>query len=166
MTMEFARNEHKTKKHLYPHQVAVKQAYKPKKPFWTIEGVGSEAWKRLDMGAIGLLMKFYEKFNGYNRANLSVTYREIKHKVSSFVFTRWIWQLTGYGFLDIKRQGRLERHCSLYGLGDRWRRLSEEPKKLDRTGSLLAEVERLKRLPGDPDKRVQMSVIRHEIESM
>lgn len=163
MTMEFARNEHKTKKHLYPHQVAVKQAYKPKKPFWTIEGVGSEAWKRLDFGAVGLLMKFYEKFNGYNRANLSVTYREVKNKVSSLVFTRWIWQLIGYGFLDVKRQGRLERKCSLYGLSDRWRRLSEQPKKLDEIEELLAKIEKLKRQRARPGKLDEIRALRHQI---
>ena len=148
------------------HQVAAKPAYRPRRPFWTVEGVGSEAWNRLDLGAVGLLMRFYAKFNGYNRGNLSVTYRELKHHVSSLVFTRWIWQLIGYGFLDVKRWGRLERNCSIYALSDRWRRLSEDPGTLDRIGSMLDAIEKLKREPRRPGKRDEIRALRHQIVDM
>jgi len=164
--MGFAKNHKRFNKRDRLHHTAIQQAYKPKRPFSSVEGVGSEAWNRLDFGAVGLLMKFLEKFNGYNRANLSVTYREVKNKVSSLVFTRWIWQLIGYGFLDVKRQGRLERHCSLYGLSDRWRSLSAQPKKLDEIGKLLDAIEKLKRERKRPGKLDEMRALRYQIVHM
>jgi len=140
-----------------------KKAYQPKLPFKTVEGVGALPWQKLDMGAIGVFMKFYFKFNGFNRYDLSLTYREVKHKMSSLVFTRYIWQLIGYGFLDIRRTGRLERNCSLYGISDRWREFSEDPKKLDEIEKLLNQIELLKRQPGSPKKRMKIWGLRKNI---
>jgi|GEM_PF-3296986 len=140
-----------------------KKAYQPKLPFRTVEGIGSLPWEKLDMGAIGVLMKFYGKFNGYNRYDLSITYREVKHKLSSLLFTRFIWQLIGYGFLDIRRMGRLERNCSLYGISNRWSELSEEPEKLDEIEKLLNQIELLKHQPGSQRKRMKIWELRHTI---
>ncbi len=115
------------------------------------------------MGAIGILMKFYEKFNGYNRYNLSVTYKEVKDKMSSLIFTRFLWQCIGFGFLDRRRIGRLMRNCSLYGISNRWRKLSKEPEKLDDIERLLKKIDELKRMPGDLKKRMKINELRNQI---
>lgn len=140
-----------------------KKAYQPKKPFRTVEGVDTSSWEKLDMGAVGILMKFYSKFNGYNRYDLSLTYREVKNKMASLIFTRYLWQLIGFGFLDIRRTGSLMRNCSLYGLSNRWRKLCEEFEKLDEIEKLLNRIETLKRLPGNQKKRMKMYELRNQI---
>lgn len=139
------------------------KAYKPKRPFKTIEGVGTEAWERLDPGAVWVLTEYYKKFNGFNRNNLSLTYKEVKPKMSTLLFSRFNWQLIGFGFLDVVRLGRLERNCSLYGLSDRWRKLTKDPKKLDTIQELLSKVEKLKRKKGSQEKRMKINRLRHEI---
>lgn len=108
-------------------------------------------------------MEFHSKFNGYNRYNLSLTYREVMNKMSSLLFTRSIWELIGFGFLDLKRTGRLERYCSLYGISDRWKRLSNDPEKLCVIEELLNEIEQMKRQPGSLKKRMEMWKLRHEV---
>lgn len=140
-----------------------KKAYQPKPPFRTVEGIGTPAWEKLDMGAIGIFMKFYDKFNGYNRYNLSLTFKEVKDKMSSLIFIRYVWQLIGFGFLDIRRTGRLERNCSLYGISNRWRKLSDEPEKLNEIKKILNQVELLKRQPGNLKKRMKMWKLRNKI---
>ena len=139
------------------------KAYKPKPPFSSVEGIGTAPWKRLDMGACGVLMEFYDKFNGYNRYDLSLTYKEVKNKMSSLIFSRYLWQLIGFGFLDIRRTGRLMRYCSLFGLSNRWRKLWKEPEKLDEIEKLLNRVELLKRKPGSKKKRMKMRELRNKI---
>jgi hypothetical protein len=103
--------------------------------------------KETAYGAAGLLMEFYSKFDGFNRSNLSVTYRDVKAKIFSLLFTRWIWQLIGYGFLEVKQWGKLERKCSIYGFTDRWRTPSEHPGKLEKIESMLKETNLLKKQP-------------------
>lgn len=80
--------------------------------------------------------------------------------MSSLIFTRWQWQLIGFGFIDVVRSGRLERNCSLYGLSNRWRRLSEKPETLDEIEQLLNEIERLKREKGSEEKRMKINALR------
>ena len=143
-----------------------KNAYQPTRPFRTIEGIESEAFEKLDMGAIGILIRFYIKFDGHNRFNLSLTYREVKHKMSSLIFSRYIWQLIGYGFIDVRRFGRLERNCSLYGLSNRWKRLSTDPDKLDKIELFLDHIERMKRQPGCQKKRMKIYALRKKILEM
>lgn len=143
-----------------------RKAYQPKQPFRTVEGVGTAAWGKLDMGAIGVLMELYMKFNGFNRYNLSLTYKEVRSKMASLIFTRFIWQLIGYGFLDVRRFGRLERKCSLYGLSNRWRRLCKEPGKLGQIENLLNNIEGLKRQPGNQKKRMKIWELRNKILKM
>ena len=140
-----------------------RKAYQPKQPFRTVEGFGTSAWKKLDMTAYGVLMRFYDKFNGFNRYDLSLTYKEVKDKISSLLFTRFVWQLIGFGFIDVRRFGRLERNCSLFGLSNRWRKLSDETEKLDEIERLLNQVELLKRQPGSQRKRMKMWELRKRI---
>lgn len=157
------KNRKKHKKPKSRNQNEAKKAYQPKQPFRTVEGVGTPPWEKLYMGAIGVLMKFYDKFNGYNRYNLSLTYKEVKHKVSSLLYTRYLWQCIGFGFLDVRRFGRLERNCSLFGLSNRWRKLSEKPEKLDEIEKLLNEIENLKRQPGSLEKRMKIYELRNKV---
>jgi hypothetical protein len=83
--------------------------------------------------------------------------------MSSKIFTRSIWQCIGFGFLDVRRWGRLERNCSLYGLSNRWSKLCDEPEKLERIDTLLKEIEDLKKKRGSLEKRKKISKLRHKI---
>jgi len=123
-----------------------KGAYKPILTYRSVESIESSAWARLSPHAVWILMEFYKKFNGYNRTNLSPTDREVKGKIASSTFSKSIWELVGYGFIDVKRFGRLERNKALYALSNRWKRLGEKPWKLDRIGNLLARVEKVKHI--------------------
>jgi len=143
-----------------------KKAYQPNQPFRAVEGVATPAWKKLDMGAVGILMEFYSKFNGFNRYDLSLTYREVKNKMSSLLFTRFLWQLIGFGFLDIRRTGRLQRNWSLYGISNRWRDLSEDPENLEEIEKFLKKVELLKHQRGSQKKRMKMWELRKRILSL
>ena len=155
--------EKKRKNEEMPSKRYQTKAYKPKRPFCTVEGVGSNAWKRLSRNGVFVLMKFYEKYNGYNRYELSLTYREIKSKMSNTLFSRSIWELVGYGFIDVKRSGRLEKICSIYGLSHRWRKLNSQPEKLDQIQNHLLEIEELKRQPGSTNKRMKMYKLRNKV---
>ena len=148
------------KKHDRPNR---RQAYQPKAPFKTVEGTGTEGFQRLSPHSVWVLMRFYEKFTGFNRADLELTYAEVKHVMSSLLFSRSIWQLVGYGFLDVRRFGRLEANCSLYALSDRWRGLTDDPKRLDRIQSILDEIEQLKRQPGSSEKRMRIRQLRDSL---
>jgi len=135
-------------------------AYKPKRPFKTIEGIGTEPWRRLSRNAVYVLNRFYAKFDGYNHDNLSLTYGEMKDKMSNRLFSTALWELMGLGFIDRVREGRLERECSIYRLSNRWRKLENEPKTLDEVESLLKKVEDLKREKGSVEKRIRIKELR------
>lgn len=138
-------------------------AYKPKKPFKTIEGVGTKLWMRLSRNAVYVLDRLYAKFNGYNHDDLSLTYNEMRGKMSGRLFTTSKWELMGFGFIDIVRQGRLERECSIYRLSNRWRKLKNEPKTLDEIELLLDKVEKLNRKKGGTEKRMRMNKLKNRI---
>lgn len=158
--MSYAKSYQKTKNENHKNRT---KAYQPRLPFRTVEGIGTEASKRLSRNAVFVWFKFYEKFNGFNRYDLSMTYREIKNKMSNTLFSRAIWELVGYGFIDVRRFGRLERNCSLFGLSNRWRKLCDEPKKLNEIEKLLNQIELLKRQPGSLKKRMKIYELRTKI---
>lgn len=151
-------------KHDGPHQ---RQAYQPRRPFRTVEGIDQgpqgEPFRRLSPSADWVLLRFYEKFNGRNRSDLSLPYREVKHDMSSMVFTRSIWELIGYGFLDVQRFGRLEANCSLYSFSDRWRGLANDPKKLDKAEATLRELKKVMRETGGLKKRMRVRELRNSL---
>jgi hypothetical protein len=122
-------------------------AYHPKPPFGIIEGLGTPPFGRLSPPAVWALAKFYTRFNGHNRGNLSLPYRAVKTTMSPFVFNRSLWELLGFGFIDVQRWGRLERTCSIFSLSDRWRRwqTADSTPQLDRIAAVLAEIEKVKR---------------------
>ena len=116
---------------------------------------------RLSRNAVYVLDRFYAKFDGYNRDNLSLTYGEMKDKMSNRLFTPALWELMGFGFIDKIRAGRLERECSIYRLSNRWRKLYHEQKTLDEIELLLKKVEALKREKGCAEKRMRMTKLRY-----
>lgn len=145
------------------NQAERKKAYQPRQPFRTVEGMEGAAWEKLSRNAVFVLMEFYRKFNGYNRYDLSLTYREVKNKISSRPFSRAVWQLIGYGFLDVRRFGWLERNCSVFGLSNRWRELRDNPEKLHKIEKLLEQIESLKREPGSLRKRMKMYKLKDRV---
>jgi hypothetical protein len=132
-----------------------KGAYRPRPPFAIVEGAGTAPFKKLTPEAVWVLHKFYSKFTGRNRSDLSVTYRETKETISERVFSRAIWQLIGFGFVDVVRWGCLERNCTLYGFSDRWRRLQgpEAEERRAKIGVVLEEIEKLKREKWPAEKK-------------
>jgi hypothetical protein len=141
-------------------------AYKPRVPFKTIEGLGEEPWMRLSRNAVYVLDRLYSQFNGYNRANLSLTYDMIRKKLSGRLFSAALWELMAYGFIDRIRVGGMERKCSIYGLSNRWRRLSENPVNLEEIEALLRQVQQAKRGPSSAEKRMHIATLKHTILSM
>lgn len=139
------------------------KAYKPKPPYSSVEGITTDVFGRLSRNAVFILIRFYEKFNGYNRYDLSLTYGEVKNKMSNNLFSRSIWELIGFGFIDVRRPGSLQRNCSLYGLSQRWRKINDHPEKLDQIQILLSEIEKLKRLPGSVKKRMKVNELRKKV---
>lgn len=122
-------------------------AYRPKPPFISVEGIESLAWGKLSRDAVWVHTELYRKFNGKNRNNLSLTYKEVNHKISNGTFNKAIWELIGYGFIHVKRFGHLNQNASIYELCDKWEYLSNQPEKLNRNEKLLARLERTKRIP-------------------
>lgn len=138
-------------------------AYKPKKPFKSIEGIGSKSWEMLSRNAVFVLVKFYEKFKGYNRYDLSLTYGEVRHKMTNRPFADALLELISFGFLDKKRSGRLERQCSIYGLSSRWSRLDQQPIKLDEIKLLVDKIKILRREKGSVEKRMEINKLYKKI---
>lgn len=161
--MGYEKNNPKRKKSENKARNRYQSAYSPTPPFRTVEGIESAVYSRLHVSSVWVLMEFYIKFNGFNRSNLSLTYKEVGHKMSTLIFSRSIWQLIGFGFIDVKRSGRLERNCSLYGLSNRWCRLSENPKRLNEIQSKLDKIEEMKRKKGNVKKRMEMEKLRKEV---
>ena len=139
------------------------RAHKPRPPFRAVEGIGSNAWDRLSRNGVFVLIKFYRKFNGFNRYDLSLTYVEVRKKMTNRPFSDAVLELISFGFIDLRRPGRLERQCSIYSLSDRWRRLSKDPKRLDQIEALLRKIILLRREKGGIKKRVQINKLRKQI---
>ncbi len=144
-------------------RTAKNKAYRPTPPFRTVEGIESPAYDKLHPYSVFVLMEFYKEFNGFNRYDLSLTYKEVKPKMSNQTFNRSIWELRGFGFIDVVRPGRLERNCSIYGLSHRWKKIGSDPPKLVKIEDWLKDIEELKREPGSKQKRERINSLRHRI---
>lgn len=138
--------------------------YSAQSPFKAIEGVDTWPFMRLSPCSVWVLTRFYCKWDGKikNRTNLSLTYKEIRDTMSGVVFLRSIWELIGYGFLDVRRFGRLERNASLYALSSRWRSLND-PEKCGDIENTLREIRNLQRERSVSGKRAQLSALRHRL---
>ena len=142
--MGYAKNYLNKKNHRTNNRSS--KAYKPKPPFRSVEGIGSLAWDRLSPFAVFTLMEFYRKFDGFNRSNLTLSYKEVQPKIANGTFSKAIWELIGFGFIDVQRFGRLERNNSIYGLSNRWERVSQDPEKVIRIKKLLVRAEKVKHI--------------------
>lgn len=139
-----------------------RDAYKPRKPFKTVEGLGTEPWKRLSRNGAYVLDRLYSKFTGYNRSDLSLTFREVKNKMSNRLFSAAILETICFGFVVVVKEGGLMRQAKIYGLSNRWRRLLDKPEKLEKIEALLKEIEILKRKKGDQKKRMKIRTLQKE----
>jgi len=143
--------------------VSGKKASKLKPPFKCIEGHGSEAWKKLTRNGIFVINIFYEKYNGNNRNNLSAPYEEAKPKISNRLFSAGIWETIGFGFIDIVSHGGLKREATIYRFSNRWRKISEEPGKLDKIEDLLKQIEKIKREKSNIKKRMKIRELKKKV---
>lgn len=123
-----------------------KKAYRPSKPFKSVEGADSLAWRKLSPYAVWVLMELYRKFDGYNRNCLKLSYSEVNKTISNGTFSKAIWELKGLGFIDVVRPGRLEKNNTIYALTNRWKGLSSKPNKLNKIVKLLKRIEKAKRI--------------------
>ena len=142
--MAYSRNHQGTQSNRFPNRAS--KAYKPKKPFKSVEGIESLAWPLLSPHAVWVLMEFYKRFDGYNRSCLYLSYNDASHKIANNTFNKAIWELTGFGFIDVIRQGRLKRNNTLYALSNRWKKISNNPEKLQTIRKLLLRAERVKHI--------------------
>ena len=138
-------------------------AYKPKPPYKSVEGMGSKPWLKMTRHGAYVLDRFYAKFNGFNRDNLSLTYAEVKDKMSNRLFTAGLWEVFGFGFIDRVRPGRLERQCSIYRISNRWRKLEHKLKFLDEIERLLKEILKLGRKRASLENRMKINMLRKRI---
>jgi hypothetical protein len=140
-----------------------KKAYQPVPPFKTVEGVGTQPFNRLSPHSVWVLLRFYAKFTGFNRNDLSLTYGQVKSAMSNLLFSRSIWELIGFGFIDVKRFGRLERNCSIFSFSNRWRSLADDSKRCDAIQAILEEIEHLMRERGSAEKRARIRILRNSL---
>ena len=138
-------------------------AYTFEKPFKAMEGVGGEVFNHLSRNAVFVFVRFYIEFDGSNRFDLSLPYSKVKEKMYNNMFADAIFETVAYGFIDIIRQGGIERKPTIYGLSSRWRRLEKNPEKLDQVDRLLSELWRLKKEKGSVEKRMKIRVLKKEI---
>ena len=121
-----------------------RNVYKPKPPYKSVEGVESLAYEKLSCHAVWVLMEFYKRFNGFNRSNLRLSYEDVSWKIAGGTFNKALWELIGYGFLHVIKQGRLEKNNSIYGLSNRWKKLSACLDKIKKIEEILTEIEKVK----------------------
>lgn len=138
--------------------------YRPQPPFKIIEGVDTEPFMRLSPQAVWILTRFYCKWDGQirKRTDLSVTYGEVKDTMSTIIFIRAIWECIGFGFIDVFREGRLERNASIYGLSNRWRALNDR-QKCDEIEVHLGQIRELQRDRTVKCKRPQLAALRGQL---
>lgn len=80
----------------------------------------SKAWKKLTCRAVWVYIEIHKKYKGDNKDDLSLTYNEVKYKMSTATYSKCIKELVKYGFIDIIKHGGLFRNCSIYALSNRW----------------------------------------------
>lgn len=149
--------------------------YRARPPFSVVEGMGTPLFDQLSPDAVWLLCRFYSKFYGKNRSNLSVTYGEaMKAGVSNRRYARALWELLGFGFIKVVRPGRIERVCTICGLDDRWRSLNDLwvkgthgpenlPPRWAHVRQTLRDMSQLQNEPGVPQKCRRLAVLRRAL---
>lgn len=119
----------------------------------------SEAWKKLSPYAEACYLAIKKKYNGKNWNNLSLTYSEMKHKMSSATLSKAMTELVAFGFLKVVRWGRLYGKCSIYALYNKWNDISHVPEKLNRINTTIDRLEKIKRIPTGKGQRNQRKIL-------
>lgn len=96
---------------------------KLQEPFYmlTVKIVNSGSWRKLSVYAKVAFIHIAIKYQGNNKRDLSLTYKEAKQLMSEHRFNKSIDELVKFGFIDIIRSGGIWRKCNIYGLSERWR---------------------------------------------
>jgi hypothetical protein len=138
-------------------------AYKPRKPFKAVEGMGEAPWMKLSRYAAYTLDRFYVKFTGYNRNDLRLSYSEMKTEMSNRLFNHSLLELRAFGFIEIVKTGRLERQSTVYKLSNHWRKLRDKPKILDEIEQILNKIRTVKRNPSSFEKRSDVNALTNKL---
>jgi len=100
-----------------------KKKKKYTEPFYmlTEKMVQSKAWEELDSYDKEAFTHIAIKYNGKNKVDLSLTYKEANRLQSNHRFKDSIDHLVEYGFIDVIESGGVWKKCNIYGLSERWR---------------------------------------------
>jgi len=80
----------------------------------------TEQWKKLSFKAIYVYIRVREKYNGKNEDDLSLTYREVKGKMSTATFSKALKELINCEILILVRPGAIGRKCNIFSIRNRW----------------------------------------------
>ena len=83
--------------------------------------IDSLAWHNLSGNSIMVFLQLMRKRTGYNDSDLSLTYKEMEGRISRATLRKCFIELVEKGFIDMMRQGGLEKQCNIYGISERWR---------------------------------------------
>lgn len=138
-----------------------KKKYEIEKPFTAVPNklMNNEVWKKLSPYAETCYWAIKKKYNGKNWNNLSLTYKEMKHKMSNATFSKAMLELVAYGFLKVVRWGHLYGKCSIYALYNKWNDISHVPERLSRIEITLYRLEKIKRIPTGKGQRNHRKII-------
>lgn len=87
----------------------------------TYQKFDSPAWQSLSGNTIKVYLQLMRKRNGNNDRDLSLTYNEMKGRISSATFRKHLIELVEKGFIDMVRQGGIMKQCNIFGVSERWK---------------------------------------------
>lgn len=83
--------------------------------------IDSPAWQSLSSNAIKVYIQLMRKCNGNNDDNLSLTYNEMNGILAPATLRKCLTELVENGFIDLKRQGGLQKQCNIFAKSERWK---------------------------------------------
>lgn len=83
--------------------------------------IDSPAWQCLSGNSIKVYIQLMRKHNGNNDDDLSLTFKEMKDRLSPATFSKCITDLVEHGFIDVIRPGGLQKQCNIFGRSERWK---------------------------------------------
>lgn len=83
------------------------------------EMMDSPAWKELKPSQVCVYLQIARQYNGYNAGQLKAPYSQMG--LASATVRKAIKKLKEVGLIDIIEEGGLYKHCTVYGLSERWR---------------------------------------------
>ena len=89
--------------------------------------LNSVAGKLVSTNGLWAYIRIRQKYNGYNKNNLSLVHREIKYKIKSSAtyYNVIIPELIRLGLIEIVKKGGLHKQPNIYGLSDDWKYITE-----------------------------------------